>query len=413
LNRRPFLKGAVAGLGVLTVGLRSGPAVARARNPDVAVIGAGVFGVWTALSLRRRGASVTLIDAAHPGHPDSGSGGPTRMVQTDTDTSAYIRSTVAAFPKWKEAEALSGEKFLHEIGRLRIELDDKHLERARQRQANLKGFGVLDTEILDGDEVRRRWPQIRGEDVAFASFNGGGPGGSALLAAKSCRALARIFTNAGGVLAEGTATPMVSSEGKLTGLSLDSGERVVAGQYVFACGWHLPRLFPELLQDRIVMEGRDVFYYDVGPGQQPYTHSSMPAWSVPAQSVYGFPAIDGEGFKVAPSYDPKKSADLAADMRKFTDHRFPGLAGRELATVRKCKVDLTIDYDFIVDRHPRLANAVLVGGGSGHGFKHGPSVGEDAARLVLGETRDEEFARLYALDPRKFDASQKTRFDDK
>lgn len=414
MDRRQFLQGSAVGLGVLSLGPKGAVAASKdKRAPDAVVIGAGVFGVWTAYTLLKRGLSVTLVDAFGAGNVNSGSGGPTRMVQTDTDTTAYIRSTIAAFPKWKQAEELSGQRFLYEIGRLRLELDDKHLQRAKERQANQRQFGIDNTEIMDGAEVRKRWPQIRGDDVVFASFNGGGPGGSTLLASKACKAIADLFVKSGGTLVIGEAVPVVSKQGTLDGIRLASGQQISGGKYVFVCGWKLPQLFSDLLGERIIVEGRDVFYYDVGRDNQRYAYQNMPAWSVPAENVYGFPAIDGEGLKVAPSYDPSKSSDLAADMRKFTDGRFPGMKDSALKIVRKCWVDLTIDYDFLVDEHPAWTNAYLVGGGSGHGFKHGPNIGEDAARLVLGEQRDEELATLFKLDERKFDLSKKKRFDDK
>jgi glycine/D-amino acid oxidase-like deaminating enzyme len=45
----------------------------------------------------------------------------------------------------------------------------------------------------------------------------------------------------------------------------------------------------------------------------------------------------------------------------------------------------------LIDRHPDFDNVWLVGGGSGHGFKHGPAVGESASarilKMVPGEPR--------------------------
>ena len=48
--------------------------------------------------------------------------------------------------------------------------------------------------------------------------------------------------------------------------------------------------------------------------------------------------------------------------------------------------------DLRIDRHPNLANVLLVGAGSGHGFKHGPAVGRYAAQFLLGS--------LAAVEPR-------------
>ena len=60
---------------------------------------------------------------------------------------------------------------------------------------------------------------------------------------------------------------------------------------------------------------------------------------------------------------------------------------------RVCAYENTDTGDFLVDRHPEHDNVWIVGGGSGHGFKHGPAIGELAARMVLdGEQPDARFA---------------------
>jgi sarcosine oxidase len=57
-----------------------------------------------------------------------------------------------------------------------------------------------------------------------------------------------------------------------------------------------------------------------------------------------------------------------------------------------CQYENSCNGDFLIDRHPELENVWLVGGGSGHGFKHGPALGEYVARLVAdGGVIDERF----------------------
>jgi glycine/D-amino acid oxidase-like deaminating enzyme len=62
-----------------------------------------------------------------------------------------------------------------------------------------------------------------------------------------------------------------------------------------------------------------------------------------------------------------------------------------LIETRVCQYEQTPDSHFIVDRHPQMNNLWLLGGGSGHGFKHGPALGEMMAELILndGEARAE------------------------
>lgn len=72
-------------------------------------------------------------------------------------------------------------------------------------------------------------------------------------------------------------------------------------------------------------------------------------------------------------------------MREFVGRRFPTLKNAPLLEARVCQYENTSNGDFLIDRHPDFDNVWLVGGGSGHGFKHGPALGEYvAARVTEG-----------------------------
>ena len=83
-----------------------------------------------------------------------------------------------------------------------------------------------------------------------------------------------------------------------------------------------------------------------------------------------------------------------AEARRYLAYRFPGMKDAPLVETRVCQYENTIDHNFIVDRHPANANVWILGGGSGHGFKHGPALGEMVASLVL---KDETADSLYRL----------------
>jgi sarcosine oxidase len=57
-----------------------------------------------------------------------------------------------------------------------------------------------------------------------------------------------------------------------------------------------------------------------------------------------------------------------------------------------CQYESTSSGDFLLDRHPAMSNVWLVGGGSGHGFKHGPAVGEYVTRLMGGAAGEARFS---------------------
>jgi glycine/D-amino acid oxidase-like deaminating enzyme len=82
--------------------------------------------------------------------------------------------------------------------------------------------------------------------------------------------------------------------------------------------------------------------------------------------------------------DRRASAAGERRARDFLAARFPGLADAPLTESRVCQYENSADGHFVIDRHPGLENVWLVGGGSGHGFKHGPALGEHVAALVTG-----------------------------
>ncbi|HVQ12270.1 MAG TPA: FAD-dependent oxidoreductase, partial [Vicinamibacterales bacterium] len=81
-----------------------------------------------------------------------------------------------------------------------------------------------------------------------------------------------------------------------------------------------------------------------------------------------------------------KSVETA---RAWLRRRFPAMTDAPLVESRVCQYENTASGDFLIDRHPEHENAWIVGGGSGHGFKHGPAVGEYVAGLIAGTTTPE------------------------
>ena len=78
-----------------------------------------------------------------------------------------------------------------------------------------------------------------------------------------------------------------------------------------------------------------------------------------------------------------------ARARDFLATRFPALADAPLLETRVCQYAMSAEADFFADTHSEASDVWLLGGGSGHGFKHGPALGELMAGCVLG-TRETE-----------------------
>ncbi len=381
---------------------RRGPAHPVRRRADVVVIGAGVFGSWTAFYLRRRGVSCTLVDAYGPGNPRSTSGGDTRQIRAGYgDREVYTRWAVEALARWRRWEEEWEEELLVPTGRLTLapEVSDP----MRETKAVLDRVGV-ENELLDADELVHRWPQINQEGVGVAHFE---PTAAAIRAAPACRAVAEAFERLGGEFALGRAEPGRGAAGKLDSVALGDGSALEAATFVFACGPWLPRLFPDLLAERIATPRRDELYFGTPPGDARFSHPHLPNFSEPSRSFYGFPSIDYRGVKVAPvggsvRFDPDTDERIVVgyQVKRARDYlalRFPELAGQPVVESRVCQLEDTPDGHFVIDRHPEWRNMWLAGGGSGHAFKHGPVLGDYISSRVLGEETDPELDRLFAL----------------
>ena len=169
------------------------------------------------------------------------------------------------------------------------------------------------------------------------------------------------------------------------------GERMVAAEhFVMACGPWLDRVCPEAMAGRLFVTRQEVFYFGAGRD----VSAALPVWA--DLPFYGFPDLEGRGFKVAndthgPRVDPDTQSRRASDgelerARAFLEARFPAVASAPATESRVCQYENSSNGDFVVDRHPGLANVWVVGGGSGHGFKHGPALGAHVAGLVMGRT---------------------------
>jgi glycine/D-amino acid oxidase-like deaminating enzyme len=176
---------------------------------------------------------------------------------------------------------------------------------------------------------------------------------------------------------------------------LANGEEIAAAAFVFACGAWLPKLFPSLLGKRIYPTRQEVLFFAPPAGDQRFSPPHLPVWIefIDPRGPYGFPDIEGRGFKLAfdrhgPAFDPDSGdrligAESVAAARAYLADRFPALRDAPLAESRVCQYENTANGDFLIDRHPDFSNVWLAGGGSGHGFKHGPAVGEYVAMCIL------------------------------
>jgi len=412
MERRTFLRSAAATAGVAALGGSSGlsrsiaaplpPGGVRASS-SVVVVGAGAFGGWTALHLAEMGAAVTLLDAYGPGNARSTSGGDTRGLRfAYGDREIYTRWAVEALGRWKTRQESWGEPLLEPAGRLSL---FPQLTPALSDVAALLTRNGVQNEFLDPEEVARRWPQIALEGVGAAHFE---PHAVTLRANRACRAVAAAVAREGGKVEVGRARPGAIAAGRMDGIVLDDGRRIHADAYLFACGPWLPQLFPHLLGGRIQVPRRDVFFFGPPPGDPRFSAPYLPNFSEGSRNVYGFPDLDGLGFKVAPfgglePFDPDADERVPAAhwvrrAREYLALRFPAMRDQPLVNSRVCPLENSPDDHFFLGRHPGIENLWIAGGGSGHGFKHGPVVGDLLARSILGGGPEPHLPELFRLD---------------
>jgi glycine/D-amino acid oxidase-like deaminating enzyme len=393
VSRRTFVKRVAA----VTLATRMSSSLFAGKAPRVAVIGAGAFGGWTALHLRRLGADVTLVDSWGPGNPRASSGGDTRVIRAVYGPDRiYVELVKRAYELW---EGLDPSLYV-ETGTLWMHRGDDAYVRSSVPVLRELGFPL---DKLELPEAVRRYPQISfaGIQSVWLERRAG-----ALSAHRACEVVRDAFVREGGRYRTALAEPGTIANGAMNGLRLGDGTRIEADVFVFACGPWLGRVFPDVVGDRVKPTRQEVYYFGVPPGSQSFSPSRMPVWiDFGERIVYGIPDLDGRGFKLADDtrgepFDPTDgdrtpSAAGIARARVLLAERFPELAKAPLVRSEVCQYENSPDGNLILDRHPHAKNVWVLGGGSGHGFKLSPAVGEMAARAVVSGG---DVPKLFRLD---------------
>jgi glycine/D-amino acid oxidase-like deaminating enzyme len=360
-------------------------------KPHVAVIGAGAFGGWTALHLIERGARVTLIDAWGPGNSRSSSGGETRIMRgTYGPDQPYTELAARSLKLWQKYERRWKRQFLHRTGVLWM-LDGKEDDDFERGSIDMLKRARIKFQEFPTAKMKKRWPQINFAGIRWGIFE---PECGYLEARASCRAVVEAFIGQGGEYRQTEVSPDGLETFALRSLKLSDKSELKADIYVFACGPWLGKLFPQTIGDLIRPTKQDVFFFGTPAGDARFSDAHLPVWADHRDRfIYGIPGNDHRGFKVAddtrgPVFDPTSgeriiSEDALRTVREYIAFRFPALKNAPLIESRVCQYEQTPDRNFILDRHPRLENIWLLGGGSGHGFKHGPAVGEMMAEWIL------------------------------
>jgi glycine/D-amino acid oxidase-like deaminating enzyme len=352
------------------------------------VVGAGVFGAGTARELARRGWDVTLVEQYAPGTVRSASGGDTRLLRTAHGSfDWYADLAWRARSGWLELQKETRTRIWEPVGVAWFAQQSDGFEAASRE--SLRRLGIP-YEWLSPDDARELYPSLGVDDLH-----------------------AVLFEPEAGVLHARRATQLLVEDGERSGVRLRPGRMTPADEpradvVVWACGAWLPALFPDEVELKVPR--RDVFFFGGDAGWR-----DKPGFCEYDARFYGHGEIAGLGVKIAPDFaapevdpdtlDRRPSRELEREARAYVAKRFPALAQTPIVGARVCQYTLTADTHFLVGRHPRHESWWLVGGGSGHGFKHGPALAEYIADCVEGKREPESF---HALGPRTGDAGLRT-----
>ena len=414
MDRRHFMKSSIMAALANPIQAMAKSKTMKIKKGHIAVIGAGAFGGWTAHHLLKKGYDVTLLDVFGPGNSRASSGGDSRVIRgIYGEDKIYVDLVARSFKLWKRYQKQWQQSLYFPTGALWFfQVDDTYAQKSLPivNQAGLK------SEQLSKKEVEKKFPQIdlNGLKSFYFEHEAG-----YLPARHCCQVVLENFVKRGGEYKQLAVEPGKILNNKLTELILSDGSKLNADSYVFACGPWLSKIFPIALKDIITPTRQEVFFFGTPYGDSSLFESNMPVWVDFGKKIwYGIPGADWRGFKVADDtrgaeFDPTSGDRTASETglesaRNYLAKRFPSMKDAPLLESRVCQYENSPDGNYIIDKHPEAENTWVIGGGSGHGFKLGPALGEFVADRVIGNKGIDPF---FALSRFNKDLDKKTQFN--
>ncbi|AXT26575.1 FAD-dependent oxidoreductase [Ruegeria sp. AD91A] len=349
---------------------------------SVIVVGGGIVGVMTALTLQRRGETVTLIDRWEPGHSRASSTDYNRVIRAISGRDEfYTRWARESRLRWLELQAESGQNLMYECGAL-ILATAGHCDWEDATAQTFDRVGVPYYKFGQQD-IESRFPQFKVTDIEYALFE---PEAGMLMAHRCVLTGLDLFRKAGGKVRRGRVTTDGSERPMLDDKPLE------ADLIIMATGPWMADMFPRTIKPISTVVGVNVLYTSTPDGSEDFDMSRMPCWIDHGQGSFGLPSSEGSGVKAAVVIPDKIDLDnderlirqeTLGRTRSYIRHRLPGLEGQRVVDSKFNQIILTPDTHFIADWHPEHENVLFAGGCSGHLFKHAPVFAEFAAGVGL------------------------------
>lgn len=376
---------------------------------DIFIIGGGIYGLTAALSLQARGHAIRVLDHGPLPHPLAASTDISKVVRIDYGPDeAYMELAERAREGWLRWNQTFGEELYHEDGLLMLTqgvMQPGGFTYESYRLLQKRGHEV---ERLDAETIAARYPAWNVQLYGDGYFN---PKGGYAQSGRVVAALADRARHAGVAFSTEQFVEEVHVEnGHVSRLRLANGERVAAEQVVVAAGAWTPMLVPDL-QDVMHAVGQPVFHLRP-PEPERYRPPNFHTFAAAVAQTgwYGFSlhphenvlklANHGVGRPIDPRLDERVVTDDQFDMlRDFLAQTFPGLVHAPVVYTRLCLYCDVLDGHFWIDRHPQIEGLTVSSGGSGHGFKFAPVLGDLTADAVEGkENPDLKRFRWRELD---------------
>ena len=359
----------------------------------VIVVGAGINGITSAITLKNRGHDVTVLDPGPLPHPLAASNDISKAVRGAYGADEmYTEMAERAIPIWREWNAAFGDKLYHEVGFLfmrksPMQTGDFESETARVFERRGRAF-----QRIERDDLRTRFPawnaKTYGEGILEREAG----------YVEAGRALSRLIAMAashGVQLREGMAFRALAETGSnVTGVILESGDEISADAVVIAAGSWTPQLLP-FLRPFLRATGQVVFHLRPERAEL-FRGDRFPVFGADIASTgyYGFP-VNGEGVVKIGNHGPGRpmadgstqletTSEDEEHLRHFLADTFPELATAPIVNTRVCPYCDTNDGDFWIARDPDRDGLTVAAGDNGHGFKFAPIFGELVADAVEG-----------------------------
>ncbi|MCA9895341.1 MAG: FAD-dependent oxidoreductase [Anaerolineae bacterium] len=363
-----------------------------AKSTQILIVGAGIFGVTTALELAERGAEVMVMDPGPLPHPLAASTDISKVVRMEYGTDEdYMALVEASLPSWREWNDLADKTLYHETGVTMFTQEPMQpggFEHDSYEMLLKRGH---QPERLNADDIAKQFPgwhaghYVDGFYHKLGGFAESGRVVETLIAEGKRKGVT--------FLSGQKAVEILVDGGVVTGVRTEDGTEYRAEIVVIAAGAWTPVLLPELAP-LMRITGHPVFHLQTDqPELFTPPHFATFTADVARTGWYGFPlhptervikvANHGVGKVLHPEHDERVVYEAdEANLRQFLLGTFPALADAPVVCTRRCLYCDTLDEHLLIDQHPEAEGLYIASGGSGHSFKFAPMLGKIVADRI-------------------------------